>query len=248
MTILDSHMHVGRVAQFFSDGETEDKLVAAMDRLGVRAGLASVLCRAGDHDPLDDIRRACERFPGRILGQLAPSPHDPLFRRILDRHAGLGCFRGLKLHPCLHGLPFLCADYRYACAVAGERGLPVLFHVWGREDVEGFARLAGEFPSVAMVAGHAGGERDAIRRVMEAAKDQGNIYLDTACSPAWHGQIEAMVAALGDSRILYGSDAVWNSMEAALGRVLYADIPGKSKERILGANLAGILRLDLPAG
>lgn len=240
--VWDNHLHAGRSARFFSEGETMEKLLATMDRIGVAGGMISVLWNVDERvNPIEGVRAACAQAPSRLLGQLAPNPGLPGFRRTLDRLAGRECFRGVKLHPALHRRDFLCDDYAYAYALAAERRLPVLLHAWGEADVAAFDVMARRFPRTVFIIGHSGGERDASALAMTLAATHPNLYLDTACSFTYHGQIEEMVRVAGDTKILYGSDAIWNSMEAAVSRVALAAIPEESKRRILGENLLRIL-------
>ena len=44
--------------------------------------------------------------------------------------------------------------------------------------------------------------------------------------------------------MLYGSDAYWNSMEAAVGRILLAELTDEEKRQILGLNAKRLFHLD----
>ena len=92
--------------------------------------------------------------------------------------------------------------------------------------------------------GHSGGEEDAARSAIEVAARHENVYLDTACSYVWYGAVEAMARGAGACKVLYGSDAYWNSMEAAVGRILLAELTDEEKRQILGLNAKRLFHLD----
>ena len=82
-----------------------------------------------------------------------------------------------------------------------------------------------------------------MREAICVAANHANVYLDTACSYVWYGAIEAMVRGATAEKVLYGSDAYWNSMEAAIGRIALADISEKEQRLVLGENAKRIFRI-----
>ena len=122
----------------------------------------------------------------------------------------------------------------------------MLLHVWGTADVAALAALACEYGGTDFIFGHSGGEEDAVAMAAKVASERDNIYLDTACSYVWQGAIEHMTSVAGAEKILFGSDAYWNSMEVAIGRVLFADISDEEKMMILGQNAKRLFRWGAP--
>lgn len=241
--IVDCHMHNGRVANFFSRFECYQDLIAQMDRIGVNCGVVSNLWTTGEHwQAHPELLAMCKAHPGRFWGYLAPDPNRDNYRSEMEQFAQYPYFRGIKLHPVLHKRDFECSEYLYVYAWAGERKMPVLLHTWGQE-VQRFYALARRFPQTVFILGHSGGEEDGVRNAIEVAASRENVYLDTACSYVWYGAIEAMVRGAGEKKILYGSDAYWNSMEAAVGRILLAELSEKEKRQILGLNARRLFRL-----
>ena len=106
-----------------------------------------------------------------------------------------------------------------------------------------FNEIAELYPNTVLVLGHSGGEEAAVKEAIRMAADHENLYLDTACSYVWQGAIEAMVSGATARKILFGSDAYWNSMEAAVGRVALANIAEEEKRLILGENAKRIYGL-----
>ena len=214
--VVDCHMHNARVAKFFSRFEHYRDLITQMNRIGVTCGVVSNLWTTGEH---------WQAYPEML--------------------AACPCFRGVKLHPVEHKMDFECPEYQYVYAWAGEREFPVLLHTWGQEVLR-FHKLAQSFPRTIFILGHSGGEEDAVRSAIEVAARHENVYLDTACSYVWYGAVEAMARGAGACKVLYGSDAYWNSMEAAVGRILLAELTDEEKRQILGLNAKRLFHLDQP--
>jgi len=245
-TVVDCHMHPVRVAQFFSGGRDMAEVAAKMDRIGIGCGLLSCFSDVGGgKDRHEWIKEVCARWPGRFFGYLSPDPHDGEFREKLEKWAADPVFVGVKLHPVVYGVPLLCNEHRWILAFASEHGLPVLFHTWGCADICEMERAAEEFPKAQLIMGHSGGERDGAALAIKMAAEHENLWLDTTRSFVYCREIEHMTEGAGDGRILFGSDATWNSQEAAVGRILLADIPDESKRKILGLNAKKLFHLPV---
>lgn len=242
--VVDGHMHNGRVSKFYSHFDHYRDLIRQMDAIGIRCGIVSNLWTTGElwkaHPELVEM---CSAYPGRFYGYLAPNPNAGNFREELNEYAKLSCFVGIKLHPVEHKKDFLCEDYRYAYSFAAERKLPVLLHTWGIQEIRRFHQIAEDYPDTTIILGHSGGEEDAVAEAIRVAAEHANVYLDTACSYVWHGAVEAMVQGASANKILFGSDAYWNSMEAAVGRIAFANISEEDKKLILGENAKRIFGL-----
>lgn len=242
--VVDAHMHNGRVSKFFSRFDHYRDLILQMDAIGIRCGIVSNLWTSGElWQAHPELLSMCRAYPGRFFGFLAPNPNAANFQSELAKYAENPVFIGIKLHPAEHKKDFLCGEYRYAYAFAAERKLPVLLHTWGAADILRFSEIAKLYPETALVLGHSGGEEAAVKEAIQVAADHENIYLDTACSYVWQGAIEAMVSGATARKIVFGSDAYWNSMEAAVGRVALANITEEEKRLILGENAMRIYRL-----
>lgn len=240
--VLDAHMHNARTANFFSRYTSGEQLIQQMDCIGVSAGIISNLWPVGQ-DPHASVLSLCRAYPGRFYGYVSPNPNESDFCTQLDAYIDQSAFVGIKLHPALHQADFFCPQYQYAYRQAASRQMPVLLHTWGVEEISHFYRLAKEFPHTVFILGHSGGEEKAVAQAIQVAAKYANVYLDTACSHVWQGAIEAMVQTVGADKILYGSDASWNSMEAAVGRILFAEIPIEAKRKILGQNAARLFQI-----
>jgi predicted TIM-barrel fold metal-dependent hydrolase len=241
--ILDGHMHVGRVAKFHSVGARPEEIVSKMDLLGINLGAVSCLSGNGDYQRCNRyVSEVAQEFPGRFLGWIMLNPNYPEgWREEIETCWSLGCFKGIKLHPEINRYPIDGLFNREVYDYAAEKGCPVLIHTWGVDDILLFDGLAEEHPDTAFILGHSGGEAPAVMEAVRQAKKHENLYLDTTCTWMYGGLIEIMVEEVGSKRILYGSDAVWNSMEAALGRIIFACLSDEEKRDIIGLNMKRLL-------
>lgn len=242
--IVDAHMHICRVPKFFSRGASLEEIIDTMDRVGVNTGIISNLWNTGEYWlGYEEVIRAVERYPGRFVGHISPNPNYDSFLKDFYYCLDSRCFKGIKLHPIQNMLPF---DHPLYCEVykaAAKNKMPVLLHTWGTDDIHKMEELGTCFPETVFIMGHSGGEINALLEAADAASKYDNLYLDTACSYTWYGTLEMMIKKAGASKVLFGSDAVWNCTAAAIGRVAYADIPEEDKNLILGENAKRLYNL-----
>jgi uncharacterized protein len=248
--IIDAHMHICRVSRFFTKGEKAEDILIKMDALGIRMGLISTLWDTGHYfRGNSEIINIVERYPDRFAGLMAFNPNYPEdFEKELELCLDSGCFKGVKLLPALHKYPIDGDFNKNIYGIAQDMDLPVLIHTWGTDDVLIFDLLAEEFPRTRFIMAHSGGELQASLEAIKLAKKHDNLYLDVTCSWMYAGLIETMVCEADPKQIIFGSDAVWNSTEAALGRIILADIGEEEKRDIIGRNAKRIFKLDKEMG
>ena len=243
--LLDGHMHVGRVAQFHTSGSRAEEIVGKMDLMGIRLGVISALGGSGDYTRCNRLTaEVVESYPDRFVGLIVLNPNylDGMEAEIESCWSS-GRFKGIKLHPAIHRYPIDGPVYRTIYDRAAALQCPVLVHTWGVEDVTLFDVLASDFPRTKFILGHSGGELPAVLKATAVAARHPNLYLDTTCTWMYSGLIERMVEGAGSKKIVYGSDAVWNSMSAAVGRIVFAQITDDEKRDILGLNMKRLLEI-----
>ena len=134
------------------------------------------------------------------------------------------------------------------CALARERAVPVLHHIWqhrrrdwpGQEasDAPELVALALRHPKVAFILAHIGGGGD-WEHSLAAVRDVPNVYVDLSGSGVDGGMLEACLAAAGSERLLWGADLTLDTGWAKL-RYLEHLLDGDDLERIKWKNAARI--------
>ena len=236
MTFRDCHGHLGGLAAHYHipDGDLEST-VGEMDRLGIEqtlvfsfAGVTSDECVGND-----TIADAVAQYPDRFIGFTLVNPHrgrDAMLAE-LERGAAMG-LRGVKLIPHYQGYPDEGPLIDVACQWAHERRQIILNHGWG--SAEQMARLLDAYPDACYIAGHT------TLAYVDLMKQFANLYV-CSCPLLGPRDCEQTVAAIGDDRLLFGSDLQDLPIAWGLGPILFARLPVESKRKILGGNLRTIL-------
>ena len=242
--VIDAHAHLGRYPNIHVVHGDAGGILGSMDRIGIQTTcLSAFRALGGDyHRGNDEVASVVARYPGRFLGYGVINPNYPddieaELHRCLD---ALGLF-AIKLHPTMHNYPPDGPAYhRVYTAMQVRQGL-VLSHTFG--DPATLERLAAGYPNVTFLVAHVAGTYDpalaeSYAVLMEARP---NVFLDTVLSQVYYGDLEQWVAAVGASRLVFGSDVPFNDNAHQIGRITHADISEEDKRMILGGTMARIL-------
>ena len=255
--IVDAHLHVGRLGEFFVPQPEPDDLLHVMDRLGVSHAICmdhlSIVegCGAG----LCAHRELFERSNGRIyyLGVFHPQ-HASACLAALDRARDWPGFAGLKIHPSFHKVPADDPSYEPAWAFAAQHNLTILTHSWSASQhnpvqylstPDRFEEYVSSFRQVRLVLGHAGGRGNGREQAIRMIKEHPNVYLDFAGDIFCYKLIEKLVQSVPVERILFGSDFPWLDPRANLSRVLLAEATPSTKMKILRDNAIRVYQLEV---
>ncbi|OAI40837.1 hypothetical protein AYO38_04980 [bacterium SCGC AG-212-C10] len=278
VTVVDAHTHVFPPAQIAARealaGEDRtfgelyanpaakmaaaDGLRAALERGGIASAVIAGFAFAGE--------RAIAEQNEYLLGEA----HDDAGRRLIplatvnlalpgwERTATAALQDGARgfgeLRPHNQGWDPLGRDARRLCAIAGEAGVPLLWHVseplghaypgkaGGIGAIE-LARLAGEFPATKMIAAHLGGGLAFFLHMPEIRVQLSLVYFDTAAWPLLYDDtsVSRLVEIAGAGRVLFGSDYPLLSPRRQLERLLPLLPPG-SAEAVCGRNAENLFR------
>ncbi|WP_055479985.1 amidohydrolase family protein [Sphaerimonospora mesophila] len=246
--VVDAHCHLGAFRNFHIPDNDIDGMVHVMDLLGI--DVAVVAAHAGIYADYrfgnDQVMAAAARHPGRVLGYCCINPnYSSEVAGELERCFADPAFRGIKLHPELHGdYPLDGPAYRPVWEYAAEHRVPVLSHSYFAGDPLGvFAALADEYPTVPLLLGHAGLDYG-LDRVVGVVAERRNIHLDLTGPLSWDGVVEYLVGELGPDRLIFGSDMPFMNAPLQLGGCVYARVDHAAKERILGANAAALFGIE----
>jgi hypothetical protein len=243
--VIDGHAHLGPHRGYYVPGDDIDGIIAVMDSMAVRRVAINALhALEGDWRLGNDlIAEARRRYPGRIIAQAAINPNyrDDVLPEVERCFGGLGC-QMLKFHCAWHQVPVDDRAYRPAIEYAAARHVPILVHLTSYDTVgiQHFAALARQYGGAPFILAHST-TPGAIDDIREHCGPIDNIYCDTSGYPMHARAVERLVAGMGASRVVFGSDIAWLNLPYELGGILFAPIPDDAKERILGRNLAALL-------
>lgn len=247
--IIDCHAHMGRWHNFYVPRGEAEGMIATMDACGIDVACCSHhLALAPDEEEGNRLAfEAAARYPERLRAYITVNPNRE--RRAVEAEMAkwLGAEPcGIKLHPSVHQANVLDERMTPVWEFAEEHRVPVLSHVWegcAYGSPKHFEQLGERRPRVRFILGHSGGSLGGILASIEVAKRLRNVYLDLTGSQLFYGILERMVAEVGASRILFGTDLPFIDPRFQLGRVLLARLPDSRKVKILGANAARLFRL-----
>ena len=167
-----------------------------MDRVGIDQScvFASLAITADMRTGNDMNLEAARQHPDRLLAYAVPDPN--LASRVRDEmqrciDAGV---RGIKFHTGLHDYPFAGPGYVPAFELADKHRLPLISHGVDSPDVLRRHR-AHAYPNAHFIVAHAGAGRrhPEADPINEVAREEPNVYLDTAGSVAPYGIFAQLV-------------------------------------------------------
>jgi predicted TIM-barrel fold metal-dependent hydrolase len=219
----------------------------AGERMGVSWHVASVLGSWGHTSPTyfpspddvtygNDVMLAIARaVPHRVRAYATVNPNFP--RHALDeiaRCVAAGAV-GVKLAASRRADDPLLDD---VAALAGERGLPILHHIWQwrrrdwpmqeASDGEELGRLAARHPRTRFILAHIGGGGD-YRHTYHAVAELPNVYLDLSGSGVDRGMLEGALEAVGARRLLWACDV---TMETGLAKLRAVEAMGLARDDV----------------
>jgi predicted TIM-barrel fold metal-dependent hydrolase len=153
---------------------------------------------------------------------------------------------GLKLNPRLQGFDPLAPEVVPLIEVCCALDLPIMIHC-GVTHIEThpstLGRLARRHRGARFLFAHMGGMNSHL--VVDEATAVDNVWLETSVSRHVYDPVARAVQRLGSSRVLFGSDLPFGSLQVELYRVLASDLDDKDLARVLGANANEFFGLDL---
>ncbi len=249
--LLDMHAHLGASSRWMlEEGDpaaTVRQLLERMDRIGIRQTLVFL----GSNPQADDVlegnaflERITRPHHDRLKGMLYFHPaYAADLARDLDAWFAGDFFVGFKLLCSYWKTPIGDAVFAPVWAYANRHRLPILIHTWGGsyDAPRHLAEIVRRHPEATFVLGHSGGN-DAGRAEAEAlAQANPNVVLEWCGSFCSRRRWEDTLAALGNARVVFGTDSVYHSVDWELGRLLSLDVPDDVLAPILGANAQAIL-------
>lgn len=237
--IIDCHCHIGFWKGFHIPENNSSGMLKSMNSLGINKAFLAAHAAIGPDYKLgnDIVKEALTKYPDRFFGYVTVNPHYiEDINNELERCFSIKGFVGIKLHPGFHGISVDYKKYQPAYEYADKKHIPMLIHTWGREDLSVLERVARHYSGTYFIMAHAGGDIRSMELALDIVNRNMNIYIDTAVSCAWEGNIEWFIDEIGSEKILYGSDMPYFDPRISFGKIVWARIPDTDKYNILGLN------------
>lgn len=249
--MIDAHTHFGPFGRFYIPRNTISDFIHSMDIAGIEKVIMSPMMGiACDHQLGNNIvMEFVINYPERILGYVTLNGnYESEILYELERCFSVPGFVGIKVHPSWHKNKITDREYEIAYNYSQEHRVPVLIHAWGEDEVSQFKQIAQRFPEAILIMAHAGADKKGMRKAIEVANEYENVYLDTAISSAFQGNIEFLVREVGAKKILFGSDAPYFDSRLTIGRIKLAKISDEEKRCIFKNNILSILGMKCNTG
>lgn len=261
--LIDAHAHFYHDAAGRSDWiELNAARFRAGERVGITYHVASVLGSYGFSSPTyfpspadvaagnNAMLEIAAREPARVRMYVTVNPNytDHALGEI-ERCVSRGAI-GVKLLASRRADDPLLDPI---AALAGERGLPVLHHIWQHRrrewpsqeisDGADLARLAVRHPRTRFILAHIGGGGD-YAHTFPAVVDTPNVFPDLSGSGVDRGMLDDAVAVLGPSRLIWACDL---TMETGLAKLRALEVMGLGADALADIRWRNAVRL-FPTG
>jgi len=247
--IIDAHIHLGAMHQYYNYERSLDDLLALMDLLHIGYAISSHTAALLHGDltlGAEESLRAHERSGGRILSYHLFNPWIPdRCLQVMDRYNDRAVFKGIKIHPSWHGVPADDPLFDVVWEYARDHALVLKSHTWDISLTNPIQRYSfpplfetylAKYPEVSFIFAHSGGHPRGIREAARLGKLYSNAYFDTAGDIFHGGFVEYLAGTVGTDRILFGSDYAMMDPRQMMGAVLGADLSVEDKTKILRGN------------
>ena len=253
--LIDVHAHFYTAKSGRGDWRTVNEArIAAGDQMGITAHVASILGTWGGSSPtyfpspadvshgnqaMLELTRA---YPGLVFGYCVVNPNYQdhamveLAKRLDEGMIGVKVAASRRANDAL---------LDPVTAYAAERGVPILHHVWqhrrhewpGQEasDAVELMELAGRHPDAKFLLAHIGGGGD-WSHSLRAVRDVANVWVDLSGSGVDGGMLEAVLDAVGPSRMVWGCDVTMGTGMAKLRYLESLGLPPSDVSRIKSGN------------
>ena len=265
--VFDFHVHlypnllagkaVGQLAQRFGNPPAFDGTVGGMKANLAESGIRGALNLpvSTKPDQVDSINAwAAVNNQGPIFSLATVNPDTPDIPIVLAAAKAAG-FKGVKLHPEYQDFTLDDPRVKPVWETCSELELFVFLHAGGERvftppfhsTPSSIAALLVRYPRLKVVAAHLGGFQmwDESEKVLIGK----NLYLDLSHTFFWmpEEQIVRMARTHGTDKILFGTDAPWQTPAKVLGAFLAQPFTEAEQQQILWDNAARLLGLpELP--
>lgn len=240
--IIDFHTHVDE-AEAFGWIDPPEKIIGLLNAAGIDKAVIMTYTDLPGTNPsaLEYIVEAAGQYPDRLIPFVRLNPNYPAeLPDIVARALELGV-RGIKTHPTTT-IAHPAGDATLTMLrLAGEAGLPVLFHCgddpYTTPQALGVAAAA--VPECTIVLAHMGGYFH-VADAIETARRHPNIVLETSAMP-YPELIRQAIEVVGADRVVFGSDGPGCNPRLELQKVLGLGLPLEIERAVLAGNAERLL-------
>jgi predicted TIM-barrel fold metal-dependent hydrolase len=245
LRIIDMHTHLWSDASGNAPNPTDlPTLTQMIDRFDLEAivliPLFGGLCPTRDNvtagnNAAADAARSDKRF--RPLVTVYPRHGESFCLDQIHQHMASGLFHGLKIWVSPADEPVV--DPLIGAMITYNK--PTLIHAMHKSvgqlplesDPTHIARLARRHPKAKIILPHVGGN---FYYTCDVIADLPNLHTDPSGTYCETGMVEHAVKLLGPDRVMFGSDAPGADFANNLAKVLAADLPAETIEKVLSTN------------
>ena len=262
--LVDVHAHFLHERCGTSDwAERNASRLAAGARIGITVHIASILGSFGHTSPTyfpspadvsagnEAMRAIARAHPGLVRGYVTVNPNYT-DHAVAEIELGLAAgMVGVKLAASRRASDALLDP---VAALAAERGVPVLQHIWQRRvrdvpnqeisDALDLAALAARHGGARFILGHIGGGGDWAHS-LRALATVPNIFVDLSGSGVDRAMLELCLECVGPERLLWGTDLTMDTGWAKLRALAAMDLEDEVLEGIRWKTAARLFRLSL---
>ena len=250
--IIDAHTHIGTYQMYGWLSKPEYAGLPEMLAYNEKIGVGAIVTAPHDivQGRMEEANRACREavtaFPGKIYGYISIVPSRGLdaVKKEIETYGAVKGFVGMKFLPGFYHGSLLSPGYEYAMDAALELNCPVLCHVWGNDPSLSELKTALKSrPELKLIVAHQGGGY--ARNTYECAeviKSYPNARMELCGSLENSLGVEEIVGLVGEDKVIFGTDAVNLEPTFELGRVAFAPLSDRAKEKIFAQNYLDLLK------
>jgi uncharacterized protein len=239
---IDMHGHFGNLENFYIPENTAEKMIKAMDRIGIYQTWISSLpalvadMRGGNREVAVAVRSYPKRFKGYAV--FNPNFAEQSTGELKRCYQEYG-FRGIKIHCYFHESSVGGPGYEPVWKFASEKKIHVLAHVLP-QDMPHVERILKNYPDLIMIIAHI--NQPEFEPCMNAVSSHPNLYCDMVSSSFPYGIVERLVKTVGSEKVLFGTDMPYIDPYSQYGKIAFARLDDRTKENIFFRNAQRLLK------
>ena len=237
LEVMDAHGHLGVFPGTAGVSGGDEKLLEVMEKRGIsKTAVSSTNAIIGDYIiGNNDMLEAVANSEGKILGYVTVNPNYDEGTVCEVKRCKADGVIGVKYHHSYSQIGVNDERLKPLFEYMNEKGSIVLLHVYSLSEVNEAEKIIVNYPNAKIIMGHSG-TITGYPKVAELIKKYSNAYCDICMGSPRTNLLEHLVEFGDDNKILYGSDTPLTDPGTSFGRIMLADIPDSSKEKILGLN------------